>query len=363
MKMFFSPGRVNLIGEHIDYNGGLVLPVCIDIGTYAKVTRRSDSLMVVSSINFSEFGTSSFDLSLNLEPDGTWVDYVKGVVSELKRCYDLSFGFDIEFFGNIPNSSGLSSSASLEVLVCYIFNYYYELKMRGSEIALLAQRAENNFVGVNCGIMDQYIIACGVSNCALKLNCGSLESVNVGVDFGDYCLVVLNTNKKRGLVDSEYNVRREQCVRALSYFEGYDNLVDVELESLSVLSGDLLKRARHVVSENIRVVEFAECLSVGDVSGLGKLMLESHYSLKYDYEVSCFELDCFVELAIKNGAVGARMTGAGFGGCAICLVKKDLLEVFSSQLLSDYESATGCCGELYPVSVMGGVGLIDSVPY
>lgn len=363
MKMFFSPGRVNLIGEHIDYNGGLVLPVCIDIGTYAKVTKRNDSLMVVKSLNFEELGYISFDLKSELKAENNWVDYVKGVVSELKLLFDLDYGFEIEFYGNIPNSSGLSSSASLEVLVCYIFNYYYNLEMNKSEMALLSQRAENNFVGVNCGIMDQFIIAGGVKDQALALNCDTLDVNYIDCNLGDYKLIVLNSNKKRGLVDSEYNTRRLECENALAKFEGVLNLVDLDLEQLTKLEGNEFKRANHVVKENIRVQEAGTCLRTGDVLGLGNLMLQSHYSLKYDYEVSCFELDVLVELAIKNGAIGARMTGAGFGGCAICLVKEDEVKTFIKNTKLQYFELTGLNGELLEVNIVDGVIHVDSVPY
>ncbi len=363
MKTFFSPGRVNLIGEHIDYNGGNVLPAAIDIGTTAHVKPREDSLLVLFSKNYPDVGKTIIDLNLEMKKDNLWTDYVKGVLFILKkRGYKVTRGLDITIEGNIPAGSGLSSSASLEVLFCYIFNYYNDLKIKNELMAVISQEAENEFVGVNCGIMDQFIIACAKKDNAMLLNCNTLDYSFVECNLKEYIIAVMNTKKPRELVNSAYNQRRKECESALSKMQSKFNvkyLCDLTVEQLekekSLLSKIEYKRAYHVITEQQRVGSSVEYLREGNIKSFGEQIYKTHESLKEDYEVSSKELDTLVELAKKHGSIGARMIGAGFGGCAIALIQKKQRDEFEKEVLREYKDLCDLDGEIYFVKVGEGV--------
>ncbi len=334
---FFSPGRVNLIGEHIDYNGGVVLPMGINIGTYGYLRMRSDNNVRIFSLNFQDVGIIEFNLNeIEKKLENSWGNYIKAMIYTFnKHGYKIKTGFDLLINGTIPNSSGLSSSASLEVLLGRIFIDNFKFDITNVELASLAQEAENDYIGVKCGIMDQFIIANAKENSALKINTDTLHFDIVNLNTKDYQIVILNSNKKRGLVDSAYNERRENCESALRKIQkriSIKSLCELNLEQLYTieLSEVEQKRVRHVISENIRVLEAVDALEQGDVRNLGRLFNESHESLRIDYEVSCAELDFIVKSALECGAIGARMTGAGFGGCAVALMKQKDLEKLES---------------------------------
>ncbi len=328
-EKYFSPGRVNLIGEHIDYNGGNVLPMAIIFGTYGYVAPRDDKKVRMFSENFIDKGVVEFDIDdIKYKEEDDWVNYPKGVFVEiLNEGYTIDHGFDIIVYGTIPNGSGLSSSASLEVLIGRIIIEQNNLDIDDVKLAVLCQKAENNFVGVNCGIMDQFIIAAGKKDNALLINTEELTFDYVQADFKGNHLLVINSNKKRGLVDSEYNQRRESCERVLQIAQkefDVPNLCTLTIEQLNQLTlSDLdYMRAKHVIEENDRVTLSTKYLKEGDFKDFGKLLYASHESLRDLYEVSCDELDFIVQKCRELGALGARMTGAGFGGCAIALLEE-----------------------------------------
>lgn len=369
-EVYFSPGRVNLIGEHIDYNGGMVLPVAIDLGTYAIVSKRADRTVRVSSLNFSSLGVLSFSLDdISYRPDYDWANYPMGVFHTMIQAgHSIPYGFDILYMGDLPNGAGLSSSASIEVLTATIVNETYGLGISVEEIALLCQKSENVFNGVNCGIMDQFSIAVGKSEHALLLNCDTLAYEHVPADLGDYRIVIINTNKKRGLVDSEYNKRREECEEALGTLgkvvkiEALCDLTPKDFLAVSEqLKGDsVYKRAYHAVVENARTIKGKEALVSGDLISFGEWMYRSHDSLKNYYEVSCPELDAIVEISGKiRGVLGARMTGAGFGGCAIALVHEAHIESYKQQVSSYYNEKTGLIADFYVAKISGGASRVE----
>ncbi|MFV0289181.1 MAG: galactokinase [Mycoplasmatales bacterium] len=330
---YFSPGRVNLIGEHIDYNGGKVLPLGINLGTYGLVSKRSDQKIKLYSLNFEEVGILEFTITnLEFKKADNWTNYVKGVVNELQLAgYQIKQGFNILVYGTIPNGSGLSSSASLEVLIGKILIEQNNLNISDEDLAVLCQKAENNFIGVNCGIMDQFIIATAKKGYASLINTATLAYDFVDCNFQDKVLVVLNSNKKRGLVDSAYNERRTSCESALKIAQKTYSVTDLcqltmeEVNNLTLSATDY-KRVKHVVEENLRVQQSVICLQAGNLEQFGQLLNESHASLKDLYEVSCEELDFLVKESQKAKALGARMTGAGFGGCVIGLFEQDYEE-------------------------------------
>lgn len=361
---YFSPGRVNIIGEHIDYNGGLVLPMAINFGTYGYLKLRSDKTVRLYSENFPEIGIISFDIDiLENNPQDDWANYVKAVIYVFKQAgYQIPTGFDLYVNGTIPNGSGLSSSASLEVLVGQILIDNFNFDIDGTQLALLAQKAENDFIGVNCGIMDQFIIANGSERGALLINCDSLEYSVVEFDLKEYQIVVLNSNKKRGLVDSEYNERRQSCERVLAIAQSQfaiNELCELELEQLNQLelSPQLFKRAKHAVSENLRVKAAVEALSTGDVQAAGLLLQASHQSLRNDFEVSCEQLDFIVDSLHRHGAIGARMTGAGFGGCVVAIVNQETVDKIA-EIATDYYQKFNLNLEHYIVQANNKVGKI-----
>lgn len=365
--LFFSPGRVNLIGEHTDYNGGMVFPCAITFGTYAVVSKRTDSCMRLFSNNFKEKGIIDVALqTLHYDKKDDWANYVKGVLYFLQQeGFEIPCGLNILIEGNIPNGAGLSSSASLEVLTGTILKETFQLPISKLDIIKLSQKAENQFVGMNCGIMDQFIIGMGKKDHAIALDTGTLEYTYAPVQLKQASIVIMNTNKQRGLTDSKYNERRAECEHALSQIQTVvkiKNLCDLketEFEKVQhiITSPVERKRARHAVLENIRVKKAIAALEKNDIEEFGALMNASHISLRDDYEVTGIELDTLVESAWnQSGTIGARMTGAGFGGCAIAIVRNDDIEDFTSAVRKEYTQAIGYEPDFYIASIGDGAG-------
>ncbi len=366
IRVFHAPGRVNLIGEHIDYNGGYVLPAALEFGTALAVRANTDGMIRLASVNFPELeGEFAVD-SIGSDHTGEWMDYPLGVMTVLKQKGTLlSSGYDLLFFGNIPNGSGLSSSASIEVVTGYAMLSMEQGHIDTVEIAVLSQKAENEFVGVNCGIMDQFAVANGLKDHAILLMCDTLEYKHVPFRTGQYRIVIGNTNKRRGLVDSKYNERRSQCEAALSALQPHVENLNY-LAQLTPQQFDLLQvqiedaivrdRSRHVVEENARVLASTQALQEDDLQRFGELMNASHESLRDLYEVSCEELDVMVEEARRiSGTIGSRMTGAGFGGCTVSLVHEDSVETFLQEVGAAYEARTGLKADFYVCSAGDGV--------
>ncbi|HEY3284398.1 MAG TPA: galactokinase [Armatimonadota bacterium] len=365
-----APGRVNLIGEHTDYNGGFVLPIALEQAISMAITPRFDGRVELDSLDFPD-NRLSFSLAevAKVESD-PWGNYVRGVASVLQEKGYLpregATGFQGVVAGDVPVASGLSSSAALEVCTAVALQAVNGFELGGPEMALLCQRAENQFVGVNCGIMDQFISRNGLKDHALLLDCRTLGFKHVPLRSDEARVVVADTKKKRGLVDSEYNDRRRECEAAVAHFQKQRpearDLRDVSLEEVlgaeSELGDKVFRRARHVVSETLRTEQAAELLEAGDLEAFGVLMNHSHESLRLDYEVSCSELDTMVgEARALPGVLGARMTGAGFGGCAVALVTGDA-EAFAAELAKRYESATGIAPAVYVCSAADGAGIV-----
>lgn len=344
---YFSPGRINLIGEHIDYNGGTVFPMSINLGTYGYLNMRNDSKIRLYSLNFEEVGIIEANIDeIAYDERYNWGNYVLGVIDVFQKAgYKITNGFNLLVNGTIPNGSGLSSSASLEVLIGRILIDNFKLDINDVDLALYAQKAENKFMGVNCGIMDQFIIANGTDKGALSINTDSLDYNVVEFDLKDNIIVVLNSNKKRGLVDSEYNQRRQSCENVLKISkEKYDvnNLCDLSVQQLDtlVLDKEDYNRALHAITEQDRVIKSINSLTSGNINDFGSILYEGHSSLKDLFEVSCKELDFIVDSCKELGFIGARMTGAGFGGCCIALINKnetDKLEVLKEQYEKEFE--------------------------
>jgi galactokinase len=361
-RQFFAPGRINLIGEHIDYSGGHVFPCAITYGTTLWIKKRDDKTLRFFSKNFEEQGTIEVSLdSIEYDKADDWANYPKGVFRMLlDRGYHFDYGLDLVYEGNIPNGAGLSSSASIEVVTGAMLNEVYGLGLSMVDIALISQKAENEFVGVNCGIMDQFAVAMGKEDNAILLNTNTLEYEYIPVVLEDASIVIMNTNKRRGLADSQYNLRRAQCEKALELLQQEKNInylcdlsVD-ELESLKHLITDeeMYRRAYHAVSENERTLKASKVLQENDLVAFGKLMNESHVSLRDDYEVTGIELDTLVEAAWNHpGTIGARVTGAGFGGCAIAIVENDHLNHFIEVVSQKYEKTIGYPADFYVASV------------
>ena len=365
--LFFSPGRVNLIGEHTDYNGGMVFPCAITFGTYAVVSKRTDSCMRLFSNNFKETGIIAVALqTLHYDKKDDWANYVKGVLYFLQQeGFEIPCGLNILIEGNIPNGAGLSSSASLEVLTGTILKETFQLPISKLDIIKLSQKAENQFVGMNCGIMDQFIIGMGKKDHAIALDTGTLEYTYAPVQLKQASIIIMNTNKQRGLTDSKYNERRAECEHALSQIQTVvkiKNLCDLketEFEKVQhvITSPVERKRARHAVLENIRVKKAIAALEKNDIEEFGALMNASHISLRDDYEVTGIELDTLVESAWnQSGTIGARMTGAGFGGCAIAIVRNDDIEDFTAAVRREYTQAIGYEPDFYIASIGDGAG-------
>jgi galactokinase len=366
LRVYFAPGRVNLIGEHTDYNGGYVFPCALNFGTYLVIRPNNTNLMRLATTNFRFSANVPIK---SMEPQAKhWINYPMGVMDQfIKQGFSLE-GMDMMFSGTIPNGAGLSSSASIEMVTAFALNDLLEFNLKMIDLVKLSQKAENEFVGVKCGIMDQFASGMGKKDHAIFINCKTLDYETIPVNPGDYKILISNTNKRRGLAGSKYNERRAQCeaaVKILSKTKKIKFLGDLNLQQFNKLQYLLtdeiiLKRARHVVSENERVLEAIKALQEGDLVTFGRLMNESHDSLKDDYEVTGIELDTLVEEARKiEGVLGSRMTGAGFGGCTVSLVHNDSLEKFTSQVGSTYKSATGLKPDFYVAEIGDGVRRLE----
>lgn len=359
-----APGRVNLIGEHTDYNDGFVLPCAINYQTVVAAAKRDDNIVRVISVDYGD-ALDEFDLTQEIafKHDKMWANYIRGVVKcLLARGFQFT-GADIAVSGNVPQGAGLSSSAALEVVIGQTFKVLFNLEISQAEIALNGQQAENEFVGCNCGIMDQMISAEGSQQHAMLLDCRSLETTSVSMP-EELAVVIINSNKKRGLVDSEYNTRREQCEAVAAIF-GVKALRDVTLEQFNQKSHELdpllRKRARHVITENYRTLDAAQALSQHDMQRMGRLMAESHASMRDDFEITVAEIDTLVAMVkeVIGERGGVRMTGGGFGGCVVALVPHDLVASVQAVVDANYEAQTGLKAAIYVCQAMDGAGLVE----
>ena len=365
---YFAPGRVNLIGEHIDYNGGLVMPIALNMGIKARYKKNDNNTISFASSTHKdlvEFAVE--DIPTKYESTSNWCNYPIGVLSTLHKQGLPINGFDLHFDSNLPEGSGLSSSAAIEVVTAYILMHQAGREINPPDLAVLCQKVENNFIGVKCGIMDQFAVANGKKDHAILLNCNTLDCEQIPFDLDTYSLLVINSKKPRSLIKSAYNERKAESEAALKILIDVGKLrdgqylVDAEIEDLGVIADAIVrKRTRHVVSENIRVKHATRALKMGDLYTFGRLMNASHQSLKDDYEVSGIELDTLVETAQNiDGCIGARMTGAGFGGCAIALVKNTGISNFSKTLADRYHAVTKLHCEIYECKAEDGVRLLD----
>lgn|SRR5690606_29942272 len=366
--IFFCPGRVNLIGEHIDYNGGLVMPCAITMGTTLLVAKNNDNVFRFRALDFSEITDVPLQSAYS-KTGPEWFNYPLGVIHEFTKAGIELTGLDFLFSGNLPIGSGLSSSASIEVLTAHALNELFGAGMSKVDLALLGKRVENDFMGLNSGIMDQFAVAMGKDAHAVLLNCDTLEYEYLPFDIGDYVLAIINTNKPRKLVESKYNERFNECRTALKKLQeklNINHLCEVSLDTFHQHKGlindpVIEKRALHVISEDDRVKKAKQALISGDIKTFGELMYASHDSLQNLYEVSGKELDTIVTFS-KNYAdcIGARMTGAGFGGCAIALVKKDSFNDFSEKITAYYEEKIGYKPGVFSSVVAEGVRTLEA---
>lgn len=364
--LFFSPGRVNLIGEHTDYNGGYVFPCALNYGTYLLVRKINDKYLRFSSVNFSNDEETELQ-GIFVKKASNWINYPLGVINEfLKKGIELS-GLELLFYGDVPNGAGLSSSASIELVTAVAINELFNAGFDMLELVKMSQRAENEFVGMNCGIMDQFSVGFGKKDHAILLNCETLSYENVPVNLNDCIFIITNTNKRRGLTDSKYNERRAECEKVVELLQAYrsiSTLSGLTIDEIPVLekyitNQVLIRRARHVISENERVLEAVRVLKDNNLDRFGELMNASHDSLKNDYEVTGTELDTLVYEGRKlPGVVGTRMTGAGFGGCTISIVKKDYSGEFMTRLTDSYTKRTGLVPDFYLPEIENGAGRI-----
>lgn len=364
IRTFFAPGRVNLIGEHTDYNGGHVLPCALEIGTYALVRKTGSADVRLYSQNFPEKGVITVPLAdLSYRDEHGWANYPKGVIAAFQTAgVTIDSGFDVLYYGNIPNGAGLSSSASIELVTAVMANELFHANFDMLELVKMSQNVENNYIGVNCGIMDQFAVGMGRKNHAILLNCQTLTYRYLPLVLSDCSIVIANTNKQRGLADSAYNERRATCEAALTKLQQHlpiSSLGELTSEQLAkyahVLSSVEQKRARHAVTENERVIEAAAALEKGELTRFGELMKQSHLSLRNDYEVTGIELDTLVEAAWKHeGTIGARMTGAGFGGCTVNIVKEEHIPSFIAQVGREYAQKIGYEASFYVVKIGDG---------
>lgn len=351
-RYFFAPGRINLIGEHTDYNGGNVFPCAITFGTYGLARKREDNLVKLYSMNFPESGIIEFSLKdLNYNEEHNWANYPKGIIKFLlEDNYKINSGVDILYYGNIPSGAGLSSSASIELVTGVIVDSLFELNLDRLHLVRLGKKVENEFIGVNSGIMDQFAIGMGSKGCGILLDCQTLKYEYAPVHLENHHLIIMNSNKRRELVSSKYNERRDECQQALADIQKH-----IEIESLGQLSEQefevlkntiknetVRKRAKHAVYENHRTLKALKELKNNNLKEFGELMNQSHISLRDDYEVTGLELDTLVEVAWQQpGVIGARMTGAGFGGCAIAIVEKEGTEEFIENVGMVYKQKIG----------------------
>ena len=367
VRLFFAPGRVNLIGEHTDYNGGHVFPCAISLGTYAAARKRTDRVMRFFSVNFEKLGVISTSLDdLTPSKQAGWTNYPKGVVwAFAQKGHPIDCGFDMVIYGDIPNGSGLSSSASLEVLTGEMLRSFFGMEdvLTNEDLAFIGQYSENEYNGMKCGIMDQFASAMGKEGNAIFLDTNSMEFEYAPLNLAGMKLMVTNTNKKHSLVDSEYNLRREQCGRALEDLQkklDVKTLGDLSIEEYeankSLIEDEVCRRrAKHAVYENQRTIEAVAALKAGDVEHFGKLMNESHVSLRDDYETSCKEADILAEEAWKiPGVLGSRITGGRFGGCTVSIVKDEAVEEFQKKLGEAYLEKVGYPASFYTLEIGGG---------
>ena len=360
--LFFSPGRVNLIGEHTDYNGGYVFPCALSFGTYLAVRKNRQRLVRFATTNFDHRGEVKLDEPFEKEGK-SWINYPVGVLNELRKKAKEIEGVDLLYSGDIPNGAGLSSSASIEMVTAFAMNEIFKFGKDRMELIKISQNAENHFVGVNCGIMDQFASGMGAADHALFLNCDTLDYERIPLKLEGMKIVIANTNKRRGLADSKYNERRAQCesaAEALRSGKNIRHLSDLTLDEFNKLSHLIAdetekRRARHVITENTRTLRAIEALNQGDVDSFGRLMNQSHDSLRDDYEVTGIELDTLVEEARKiEGTIGSRMTGAGFGGCTVSIVKEEQVESFIREVGSGYKVRTGLNADFYVAEIGDG---------
>lgn len=358
--VFFSPGRINLIGEHIDYNGGLVFPLAINLGTYGIVGLRNDNIIMLYSEDFSK-KPYKLDLTSFEKGEPFWTNYVKGMVKYLKEKFNIEQGFNIYIYGNIPNGAGLSSSASLELLIGVVLRELNKVEISNIDLALMGKRVENEYIGLNSGIMDQFSIAMGKKDHAILLNTETLQYKYAPFNLGENTLIVGFTNKKRTLADSKYNERFSECREALKIIrkdKPINHLVELSLKDLEELekklTDTLYRRVKHVVTEQSRTIDVFNALENNDILKLSKLLIEGHRSLQYDYEVSGIELDTLVDEFVKNGALGARQTGAGFGGCMIAIVPKNMVKKTNESVRQAYKKKIGYEPLFYEVEISDG---------
>ncbi len=365
VKAYFAPGRVNLIGEHTDYNGGHVFPCALTIGTYGAAAKRDDRKMRFFSMNFENSKVIEADLDdLEASKEGGWTAYPVGVVwAFAERGLKLDCGFDLCIYGNIPNGSGLSSSAALEVLTGFIIRDLYGFDVTNQDLALIGQFSENNFNGCNCGIMDQFASAMGKADNAIFLDTADLSFEYAPISLKGAKIVITNTNKKHKLTDSQYNARRSACEKALSELQ---KVVDIkslgdltpeqfEANKDAIEDEDRKIKAKHAVYENQRTIDAVAALKAGDIEKFGQLMKESHVSLRDDYDVTGIELDTLAEEAWKiPGVIGSRMTGGGFGGCTVSIVKDEAVEDFKEKVGKAYKEKIGYDATFYTVEIGGG---------
>ena len=364
---YFAPGRVNLIGEHIDYNGGVVMPIAINLGIHGTFTRRDDLNIYLSSTTHEiKRGFTTETIPATYSTDNDWCNYPIGVLNAMQEIVNTVGGFNLDFNSGLPEGSGLSSSAAIEVLVAYILSSQTGRKINLPPLAVLCQKVENEFIGVKCGIMDQFAVANCKKGEALLLNCNTLSFEHVPFELDDYSLLVINSKKPRSLIKSAYNERKAESDLALKLLvtagklNSTQYLVDADMNDLDVISDPTIRRrARHVVSENLRVKHAADALRMGDLHTFGRLMTASHQSMKEDYEITGLEMDTLAETAQNiDGCLGARMTGGGFGGCAIALVKKSRIEPFKEILFNRYHTVTGLNCEIYVCEAEDGVRMV-----
>lgn len=364
--LYFSPGRVNLIGEHTDYNGGHVFPCALTIGTYGAAKKRNDNKIHFYSMNLDNFGVIEVTLKdLSYHAEYNWANYPLGVVwAFAEKGYTLDTGFDMVIWGNIPNGSGLSSSASLEVLTGVILRDLYNIDaLTMTDLALIGQYSENKFNGCNCGIMDQFAVAMGKADNAIFLDTSTLKFEYAPVKLKDAKIIITNSKVKHSLVDSAYNTRRQECADALAALQtvvSIESLGDLDMETFekykSVI-GDPIKeqRAKHAVAENQRTIDAVAALKEDNIELFGQLMNQSHISLRDDYEVSCEEIDILVDLAWNtSGVIGSRITGGGFGGCTVSIVKNDAIDTFIETIGTAYKEKVGHEAEFYTVEIGDG---------
>ncbi len=362
--LFFSPGRVNLIGEHTDYNGGYVFPCALNYGTYLLVRKTDGNKLRFSTLNFSgDEETELKDMFVNTGKK--WINYPLGVINEFLKKEIRPGGLELMYYGDVPNGAGLSSSASIEMVTAVMLNELSGAGLTILEMVKMSQKAENDFVGMNCGIMDQFAVGFGKKDHAIFLNCDNLAYENVPLILGDCSLIISNTNKRRGLTDSKYNERRSECDKAVELLRAYRPLRnlseltsrDIPLLEKYIRDPVVRRRAMHVITENSRVIEAVKVLRENNLERFGELMNQSHDSLKDDYEVTGIELDTLVYEGRKiPGVIGTRMTGAGFGGCTISIVKTRESARFMKELAEVYKKRTGLAPDFYQPEIGNGAG-------